>query len=127
MTSILNKSGKVGDTSVSNLTNYTATLKESNSTLVQYPLITKKVVVESLPLKNDAKSTKTLSFLISGSVDLNPYIYSLTTDSSLLSKTTDGAGTAKMLIKIDLYDKSDKLIFSSFKNLNPSTHPTGQV
>lgn len=127
LTSILNKSGKVGDTSVSDLTNYTATLKESNSTLAQYPLITKKVVVESLPLKNDANSTKTLSFLISGSVDLNPYIYSLTTDSSLLSKTTDGAGTAKMLIKIDLYDKSDKLIFSSFKNLNPSTHPTGQV
>lgn len=127
LTSILNKSGKVGDTSVSDLTNYTATLKESNSTLVQYPLITKKVVVESLPLKNDANSTKTLSFLISGSVDLNPYMYSLTTDSSLLSKTTDGAGTAKMLIKIDLYDKNDKLIFSSFKNLNPSTHPTGQV
>lgn len=127
LTSILNKSGKVGDASISDLTNYTATLKESNSTLVKYPLITKKVAVESLPLKNDANSTKTLSFLISGSVDLNPYMYSLTTDSSMLSKTVEGAGAAKMLIKIDLYDKTDKLIFSSFKSLNPSTNPTGQV
>lgn len=127
LTSVLNKGGKVNGKSVSDFTDYISTLKEGNSTLTQYPLITKTVTVESLPLKNDANSTKTLSFLISGSIELNPYMYGLTNDSSMLSKTVDGTGTAKMLIKIDLYGKDDKLLFSSFKAFNPSKNPTGQT